>query len=330
MTEVLVTGGTGFIGAQICRSLVDDGQAVRLLVRSATRLPAELRHHPLIRCVEGDVTWPASLGAALRGVSRVVHCAVWPANTDWLQARRVNVGGTAHLLAAAAAAGVERVICLSNCAVYGLKAVGELTEAAPLLPSDDPYCDTKVEAEQLCREATAQGLPITVLRLPAVYGPGSRLWTEQLGEQLLARRFPLLDGGAASFACTYIDDAVAAVRLALERPAAAGQVYNVIGQQATLAAFAGGYAEALQAPPPVRLPSWPVRAAAALVAAGYGALGRTPPISPRTLDMLLIRCTYNGERFRQLGWRPRVSLEEGLRRAAAWYRSLQPKGVGQS
>lgn len=207
--------------------------------------------------------------------------------------------------------------------MYGLKARGELTEEAPLLRSDDPYCDTKVEAEQLCRQAATQGLPVTVLRLPAVYGPGSRLRTHLLGDLLLARRFPLLGGGEAPFACTYIDDAVTAVLLALQRPEAAGQVYNVIGQQTALATFVRGCADALRAPDPIRLPAWPVRLAAAAVAAGSRALGQTPPLTRSSIDMLLIRCTYNGQRFRQLGWRPEIPLAEGLRRAAAWYQACR-------
>lgn len=238
----------------------------------------------------------------------------------------MNVGGTANLLAAAEAAGLGRMICLSTCAVYGLKAQGEMTEASPLRLSDDPYCDTKVEAEHLCLDAAARGLPVTVLRLPSVYGPESRLWTYTLGRQLLARRFPLLDGGRAAFACTYIDDAAEAVLLALQEPAATAPAYNVIGQQTTLAEFVTGYAAALGAPPPMRIPAWPVRMAAAATAAGCRLLGLTLPLSPRTVEMLLVRCTYSGERFRQLGWRPGVSLGEGLQRAAEWFHSGRQPG----
>ncbi|KAF0138838.1 MAG: hopanoid-associated sugar epimerase [Rhodospirillaceae bacterium] len=129
---VLVTGGTGFIGAAVVRHLLNDGQAVRVLVRprSDHRNLAGLS----VERVEGDLTDSASLERAVRGVETVFHVAadyrLWVPDPEVM--KRVNVTGSRDLLRAAAEAGVTRIVYTSSVATLGLNQDGT--------PSDDERC----------------------------------------------------------------------------------------------------------------------------------------------------------------------------------------------
>jgi nucleoside-diphosphate-sugar epimerase len=322
MGKLVITGAAGFIGSALARHFLALGKELVLFVRSKAKLPADLSASSGITIVEGDFADEASVVRALDGAGEVVHCAVHPDIFNREAAWRVNVEGTRRLLQAARSRGVRHVVFLSTCAVYGLKTVGEVNENSPLVPSNDVYCDTKIEAEKLCRAFSGPMFPVTVLRIPSVYGPGSKLWTRDLGDMLLARKFPLLSGGNAAFACVYVDDLVHAVSLVLREPGAYGEVFNVIGEQTTLKDFVVGYGRALGAPTPRSVPAWAARAYACVHTAAAKAVGLPPAIHPKTVDMLTIRTTYNGDKLRLYGWRPKTTLEEGLARSAEWYRAL--------
>lgn len=320
MGKILITGAAGFIGSALARHFFQLGEDLILFVRNKEKLPVEWLESSRVAVVEGDITDEASVRRAVSGADRIVHGAVHPDNFSREQARRVNVEGTRNLLNAARGHRVKNVVALSTCAVYGLRTVGEVDERSPLIPSNDVYCDTKIEAEKVCLEH-ARSLPVTILRIPSVYGQGSKLWTKDLGDMLLERKFPLINGGSGAFACVYIDDLVCAVSLVLQEPGAYGEVFNVIGEQTTLGTFVTRYCDALGAPMPRSIPGWAAKAYACAHLAVAKAVGRPPAIHPKTIDMLTIQVRYNGDKLRSFGWKPVTGLGEGLIRSAEWYRS---------
>lgn len=219
---ILVTGAGGFIGGRIVETLhLAGGTRVRAGVRrwgSAARIgrfPVEIAH-----C---DVMQTDSLAQALDGVSAVVHCAVGD--------REVTVEGTRNLLEAARRAGVERVVHLSTVDVYG-EASGEVQEDRPLSHSGRPYGDSKLDAERVCEEQCAQGLPVVRLRPTLVHGPFSESWTIEWAQRLQALPWLLAEVDCRGTCnLVYIDDLVAAIRLALVRDSAIGEAFNVNGSE---------------------------------------------------------------------------------------------------
>lgn len=218
--KTLVTGAGGFVGGRLVEILEQDqaGSVVAGIRRWSTaarigRLPVDI--------VQCDVLEPSQIASSLDGVTRVVHCAVGP--------ERVTVEGTRNVLQASLEAGVARVVHISTIDVYGER-TGELTEADPPELSGAEYGDSKIRSEEICREFVEKGLEVAVIRPTIVYGPFSQNWTEEFAVRLQVRPWPFpreLSSGTCNL--VYVDDLVAAIRLALDRPEAVGEVFNING-----------------------------------------------------------------------------------------------------
>ena len=171
--------------------------------------------------VQCDVTKPAQVKAAMEGVDIVVHCAVG--------GREVTIDGTRTILEEAKARGVKRVVHVSTIDVYG-DATGSIDEDTPHGITGRPYGDSKIEAEELCMDYAKQGVPVTMLRPTIVYGPFSDLWTVEFAKRLQMRPW-LLAEEVCQGTCNlvYVDDLVQAIVLAMTKPEAVGQAFNVNG-----------------------------------------------------------------------------------------------------
>jgi len=307
--RVLVTGGAGFIGSHLVDALVEGGARVRVLDNLATGRAANLAHHGgAVELVEDDLRDPDACRAACAGVDLVFHQAalgsVPRSLEDPATTVAVNVGGTANLFAAARDAGVSRVVYASSSSVYGdspklPKREGE--EGSPL----SPYAASKTMDEELGRVfAACFALEPIGLRYFNVYGPRQdpagpyAAVVPRFFAASLAGQAPHVDGdGEQSRDFTYVADAVAANLAAAGAPAtAAGRAYNVAaGRRITVNELAAAIARlVVGAPPPV-----------------HG------PPRPGDVRHSLADLTAAGE---ALGYRPRVTLEEGLERSVEYYR----------
>jgi nucleoside-diphosphate-sugar epimerase len=293
LSQILLTGATGFIG----RRLLAPGW------RPLVRRPAGL----VDECV-GDLLDPASLARACEGVEALVHCAGEAEASRFSDAARVwevNVTGTKNLLEAAGRAGVKRFVLLSS-----VKAMAEPGKACADedWPGDPqtPYGRSKLAAEEALWEACARfRLDGVVLRMPMVYGRGNRgnLW--RMAELIRRGRFPPLPEVGNRRSLVHVEDVVAAVRLVLSHPAAVGRTYIVADPKPYSSRELYDAIRAALGMPPVR---WAVPAGVFRFAA------RLSPRAAEAVDKLLGSACYSPARIeRELGFRARVGLAEGLR-----------------
>ena len=232
--RVLVTGGAGFIGRHVVSELSGDGARVRVV---------DLRPHvdSSVDIVIGDISDPAVLEQAFDGgFDSIVHLAavtsVLRSLEQPVRTYRTNVAGTAALLEAGRAAGVNALAFASTNAVTGPMQAPKISEEATLKPQT-PYGATKAAAEMLMSAYTASyGMRCACIRLTNVYGPGMQAKDSIVARLMRAIRlgttFEIYGDGNQVRDYVHVTDVVAAIRLALDSDQWAGPM--VIGSGTSL------------------------------------------------------------------------------------------------
>jgi len=209
--RVLVLGASGFIGEHVTQALRISNWAIPIAA-----------YHRSPRAVSGikefttDATNEASIGHAMLDVDAVVNCvAGGPAS--------IVAGARTLFLIAAKQPIPPRIVYLSTMSVYGA-ASGEIDESSPLRGDLGGYSSAKVSAEQFATQYPRA----VILRPGCVYGPGSSQWSERIARLLISHRLGNL-GSAGDGRCNlvYIDDLVAAILQALQKPGVEGQAFNL-------------------------------------------------------------------------------------------------------
>lgn len=324
MSEILVTGGNGFVGRHVVCALRERGDSVRVLA-----LPGEDAGALAARGIavfRGDVRLPETLVAPMRGVDSVLHLAammdVWRPFEDY---HAVNVTGTENVCRTALAAGVRRLVHMSSSSVYGMALGRPTDERFELRPFRDPYPQTKAAGDRLVqRMIVADRLPAVIVRPDQIFGPGDHLHFGRMADRLRAGKSVIVGKGDNALPLVYLDDVVQGLLLALDLDRAVGETYNIgndrpLSQAQLLHAIAR---EVGANPPRLHLPY------RALYAAGYVAerLAALTP-SPRRPPVTRLGVAFTGtdNRYaidkarRELGYAPRVDLVEGVRITARWY-----------
>lgn len=320
--RALVTGGTGFVGANVARALLERKYRVRVLARpGADRRNLEGLD---VDWAEGDVRDFLSVQAAVCGCSHVFHVAALYAL--WARPRRlvyeVNVEGTRHVLQAAWEAGVEQVVCTSSVAALGLHADGRpADEAVPATPTSlvGDYKRSKLLAQELAIAYAHRGLPVVVVNPSFPVGPYDRKPTPtgRVILDFLNGRLPAyVDTGMNVVA---VEDVALGHALAAEsgRP---GEIYILGGENLSMRDFLLLLAEVSGFPAPrVRLPPLPLVPLAYVNAAWSTLTGSAPRLTPDTVRMARHRMFYDPSKaVRDLGL-PQTPAREALRRAVVWF-----------
>ncbi len=237
--KYLVTGGAGFIGSHIVRTLLEQGQEVKVLDNFSTGKRENIADfEKQIELIEGDLLDASKVNEAVRGVDIIFHEAAFvsvPQSMDEPQnCFDVNVTGTSMLFDAARRAGVKRAVFATSAAVYGDSTEMPLTEETPLRPLS-PYAASK-RVDEIYGQlyTTSFGLDVVALRYFNVYGPRQR------PDSMYAAAVPifirrLLDGkgvtiygdGGQTRDLINVRDVVRANLVASEHPAAPGQIFNI-------------------------------------------------------------------------------------------------------
>lgn len=321
--KVLVTGGTGFTGKALVHRLLEQGhQVVALDYKEGLRTQELLDWGAEVML--GSVTDREVVRRAVDGAEVVHHLAAAfrEMNVPDSHYQEVNVGGTRNVLEAAREAGVHRFVYCSTCGVHGNVDHPPGGEDAPIQPADY-YQRTKYEAEPIVREFHQRGLPSVILRPAAIYGPGDPERFLLIFRRVAGGTFPMFGNGRTLYHPLYVDNLVDAFVAAMADGAGDGEAYLIADEEyVEIEELVRRVGRALGVEVRVpHFPVWPVVAAGHVVEKVCRPFGITPPIFPRRVDWYRQNRAFRIDKAkRDLGWMPRVDLDEGLRRTAEWYR----------
>jgi UDP-glucose 4-epimerase len=245
----LITGGAGFIGSNIVKELLNQGQDVRVLDNFATGkreniLP--LMQNPHLTMIEGDLRSFHIVRSAVKGVDYILHQGALPSVprsiNDPITSNDVNILGTLNLLEAAKEFGVKRVVCASSSSIYGNSETLPKVETMPVNPMS-PYALTKYAQERYCQIFyNLYGLETVSLRYFNVFGPNQDPTSQYSAvipkfiRLIQQDKEPIIYGdGSQSRDFTYVANNVWANIEACTAPHAAGEVINIAcGERYTL------------------------------------------------------------------------------------------------
>jgi len=336
--KVLVTGATGFLGSHIVDSLKQNGQEVRALARKTS----DLRHLREVgaEIAFGDVVDSESLLAAAGGMDAVIHAAaiVMPGWGKWEDYERANVNGTRNALDASEKAGVKRFVYISSFTVVGdaCNADKPIDETVPsnLVCVPDTYYDyAKMLGEQMALDYHKQGrVSVAVLRPGMLYGPRDRLIADRF-HWLVHLPISFFPGrGNPRAPLIYVSDVADCAVLAATSEKAAGEVYHVVpAGDVRWRHLASAMAKAAGKPDRrISIPVW-LLYGSGIILEWWGKMLRfkQPPLFTRAAARFFTEdMQVDGSKaIRELGWEPKVSVEEGCKLYVQWRRG---QGNGSS
>jgi UDP-glucose 4-epimerase len=309
--RVLITGGAGLIGSHIADALVDAGAPEIVVLDNFSRGSRENLHRASasgrLRIVEGDIRDPATVASAIEGATVVFHQAairITQCAEEPQLAKEVLVDGTFNVLEAAVRAGVRKVVAASSASVYGM------AETFPTFETHHPYANrTLYGAAKLFNEGLLRSfnemyrLEYVALRYFNVYGPRMDVfgaYTEVLirwMEAIAAGRPPVIFGtGADTMDFVHVED-IARANLLAATSTVTDRVFNIgTGVETSLNALANTLLSVMQSPL------------------------RPEYAPPRKVNAVPRRLASIDDARRELGFRARTPLDEGLRSLVAWWR----------
>lgn len=321
--RILVTGGTGFTGAHLVRSLLAKGHEVVVLDNKQGIVYDDLVKMGANITI-GSVTNRELIDGLVAGCDTVHHLAAAfrevnvPKSLYW----DVNVNGTRYLFEAAEKHKVARFVYCSTCGVHGDVKNPPAGEDAPIAP-EDYYQYTKYEGEKVAHEFIQRGMDVSILRPAAIYGPEDPERWLMLFKRVSTGRFLMFGDGKATYHPLYIDNLVDAFEFAAEREEAIGQTYLIADENyyqlndlvMEIGAVLGIEVDI------IHLPFTPLWVLGAVTEVIYKPIQKNPPIFRRRVDWFRQNRAFDISKAKQeLGYDPKVDLHTGLERTARWYR----------
>lgn len=332
--QYLVTGASGFVGRRVVAALLDGG--ARVVAFDRDPIPAPPDQEPgqksgqNLRTIRGDLRDTDSLAAAAAGCDAIVHLAsvVRVLRGGSAELRAINIGGTDNALAAGRRCGVRRFVYVSSASVvYEGRDIENGDETLPYPPRFfAPYAETKRIAEERVLGSDGQGgMRTTALRPHVVFGPGdTRLVPTVLAH--LSGRLRLVIGDESKLSdFTYVDNVVDSVLLAdralADAAPAGGRAYFITnGEPLPHWEFFRRILRPLNRPMPGPALPYPIAYAAAWISEKLAGIGINPDTSftPFSVKYLSTHHYFSHARAtRELGYRPRVAMDEAIARTVA-------------
>ncbi|MCW2271615.1 3 beta-hydroxysteroid dehydrogenase/Delta 5--_4-isomerase [compost metagenome] len=315
--SVFITGANGFIGQALVRRYKALGAEVRGM---------DLRADDSNAIVAGNLTQPQQWAEHARGCELFINtAAVVSLAAPWRLYREVSVRGVRNCLDVAISAGAQRFVQFSSIAALGWEYPDQADERCDVVIGDHyRYGVAKGASEHLVLAAHAAGeIDCTVVRPGDVYGPGSRAWLSEPLKMAQAGALILPNRGEGRWTPVYIDDLLDGVMLAAGLAQARGQIFHISASESVSckAFFSHHWRWAGRSGAPRSLPLW---LAVALTRGLWNfnrLIKRADEITPDAMYMFSRTGGISIDKARRLlGYAPKVSLEEGLRRSEAWLR----------
>lgn len=324
MKKVLVTGATGFLGKYVVEELVEHGYQVRAFGRNRTI--GQSLVNASVTFIQGDLTNQEDLTKACQEMDMVVHAGalstVWGPWEDFYQ---TNVLGTKYVLEACREAKIERLVYVSSPSIYAAP-----RDQLDIKESDAPqenrlnnYIRSKLASEKLFKDYP--DVSSVILRPRGLFGIGDTSILPRVLNLSQKIGIPLIGDGRQLMDMTCVENVALAIRLALETPQAAGEVYNITNGEPR--AFRNLIEETLRGLGyPIRYRKIP----APLVSAISGSLEFIYKNLKLKGEPALTRYTYYLLRYsqtldiskaeRDLGYRPKITISEGIEQYVQDYR----------
>jgi nucleoside-diphosphate-sugar epimerase len=315
---IVVTGANGHLGRALVRRLLDDGERVRLFVR---REPApEIRDHPQVDVVLGELGDPAAVDRALRHATTVFHCGAamfgpWPAHES------ATVEGTRNVVAACLAHGIPKLVYVSSLSVLHATGLANVivTESSALEPSPDErgvYTRAKLEAEGIVQAAVREKhLPAVILRPGHIWSEAGPLLSPAVGMRA-GGRLVMIGDPSLRLPLVHVDDVVSALLLAAKAPVSPGEVFHLvdddpISREELAKLYIAAREPGLRV---IHVPMTAVTTAAAVLGGLTRRLGRPLGPSPYRLRSGVAPLSFDcAKARRELGWHPVVKSRTALR-----------------
>ena len=315
--NILVTGGTGFLGQHLAQALKTQGHDVSILGRDFTRVKDLLAAG--IRPISVDLRDETAVRQACRGMDIIYHAgalsAAWGKRSDFYA---INVGGTQAVIAGCREHGIKRMIYVSSpSVVFAGKDVRNASEDVPYPRRFlSAYALSKKRGEDLVN-AAASSMETVIIRPKAIFGPGDRTLLPQLLHVARHSRLPQIGNGQNLVDLTYVENVVHALLLALDAQAAPGKTYTITNDEHIplwdVIRQALRHVDLPTNLRPIPLPA--ALAVAALMELQATLTGKEPLLTRYSAAILGCTQTYNiAAAKRDLGYEPRISVAEGIRR----------------
>ncbi len=332
---VLVTGGSGFVGLNFVRTLLENGYTVK----SFDLAPSPLVAHPKLETIQGNICNYDIVLQACAGVDTVFHTAALielkgggAVSEEYRQrSYAVNVGGTENIIKACQAQGVKRLVyTASNSVVIGGKPISGGDETLPYTSRfNDLYTETKVKAEQLVLSQNGvKGLLTCSIRPSGIWGPGDQTMFKRLFTEVIQGRVKVLIGSKKalldnSYVHNLIYGQILAAQHLVEGGTAPGQAYFINDDDpVNMFEFARPVLEACGVRwPSIRIPGRFVKFMMGLWQWLHFSLGfPEPPLEPLAVERLYLNNYFSIEKARrELGYKPLYTTAEGMKSCMPYY-----------
>lgn len=325
--QIIVTGATGFLGKRV----VD-------ILKSLNYSPIALGRNPSIGeqfvsdgipFISVDLTNREKAIEAFAGADYVIHCAglssVWGAKSDFNNA---NVIGVKHVIEACKIHNIKRLVHISTPSLYfDYRDNYNLTESNPLPKvSVNDYATSKKEGENLIQNAFRSGLSTVILRPRGIFGPGDTAIFPRIISAMQRKMLPLINEGRALMDITYIDNVVEAIILSLQVKNVDGNIYNITNDEPkSFFELLQLLSEKMQ----LELKTTNISFNKAYCFAKFMEvfyrmfrLKKEPPITCYGVGLVAKSMTFDISKAKlQLGYQPKLSINEGLDVFTAWWRT---------
>ena len=323
---IYITGATGYVGSRLVPRLLNENHEITCLLRS----PEDYIDHDIYkrcRLIKGDITDRETIKNTMAHIDVVVHLAVSTPLTnkqnDTEIYNRVNIIGTANILDECLVSGVKRILCFTSSAAIGTPKTPIIDENTPLNPVNN-YGTSKRDAEGVISSFVKRfNSPVITICFPHIYGPGDRYEFLKVVKMIKRGILPQVGLSPNLMPSVYISDAVDAIMLALEK-GKTGEKYIIVDDDPhDMRAIRKLVLENLGIKKKIYpfIPRYAGIFIVCLLELIFRPFGYTLPVKAENLRSITAgRRLSNKKAKKDLGFIPKVSLEEGIKKTIEWYK----------